>query len=259
MVVPVDRGASWSGPSRAERITPGEQNYSIAVDATLRQAALRSAREGAGHEGGVSVKKEDFRKKRRERPCENLIVFVVDSSGSMGSGTRAPMKAAKGAVLAILRKAHQSRSEVAMVAFAGKSATLILPPTSSVAIAESTLEHLPAGGATPFADSLLQAWQLIRSERVKNPALRPILVIISDGEANVTISAGVEPMEELESLAAKIARDRIPAIFIDAAPQKKSGSEMQRVAGKMQASFIAMSDLSASSLLQAVFSHDAVR
>jgi magnesium chelatase subunit D len=71
------------------------------------------------------------------------------------------MKAAKGAVLAILRKAHQSKSKVALVAFGGPSATLILPPTSSVALAESALRQLPAGGATPFADSLIQAWRLI--------------------------------------------------------------------------------------------------
>jgi magnesium chelatase subunit D len=146
-----------------------------------------------------------------------------------------------------------------MVAFGGKNATVILPPTLSVAIAESTLEHLPSGGATPFADSLLQAWQLIRSERLKNPNIRPILVIISDGEANIPISTGAEPLDELVSLAEKIARDRIPAIFIDAGHQRKGESEMQRIAGKMQASFIAIGNLSASSVLQAVLSHDGIR
>ncbi len=243
---------------RAERIKPGDRDFSIAIDATLRQAAVRSAREGATAAEGAQVREEDFRKKRRVKPCENLIVFVVDSSGSMGTGTRAPMKAAKGAVLAILRKAYQSRSEVALITFGGQSATLVLPPTSSVTIAESTLEGLPAGGGTPFADSLMQAWQLIRSERWKNPSVRPILVVISDGEANITISAGAEPLEELESLAKRIAHDRIPAIFIDAATPKKGESDMQRIAGAMQAPYMAISDLSASSVLQAVLDHDAI-
>ena len=104
----------------------------------------------------------------------------------------------------------------------------------------------------PFADSLLQAWQLVRSERLKNPDIEPILVILSDGEANISISAGAEPLEELESLAKKIARDQIPAIFIDAANRKKGESEMQRIAGVMQASCIAIHDLSVSSILRAI-------
>jgi magnesium chelatase subunit D len=249
-------GKTVIGPAgrylRAERIKPGERDYSIAVDATLRQAAARSARSGVEPEGNRPISKDDFRKKQLAKPVKKLIVFVVDSSGSMASGERVPMKAAKGAVLAILRKAHQSRSEVAMTAFGGRSATLVLSPTSSVSVAESALERLPAGGGTPFADSLLQAWQLIRSERLKNPGIRPILVIISDGEANIPISAGADPLEELESLAQRIARDRIPSLFIDAAARRKGGSEMQRIADRMQASYINIKDLSASSLLDAI-------
>ena len=145
---------------------------------------------------------------------------------------------------------------MALIAFGGPTATLVLPPTSSLATAESALEHLPAGGATPFADSLLRAWQLIRSERLKNPRVRPILVIISDGEANVPISAGSEPLEELESLAEKFVHDQIPAVFIDAAPQKKGGSEMQRIAGMMQASYLATSDFSPSSILKAIHARE---
>lgn len=184
---------------------------------------------------------------------EKLIVFVVDaSSSSMGSGAGAPMRAAKGAALAILRKAHQSRSEVAIIAFGGENATLILPPTSSTAVAQAALEKLPSGGATPFTDSLLQAWQLIRSERMKNPASSPILVAISDGEANVPIRAGSKPLEELEALAEKISRDRIPAVFIDAAVRRNGESEMRRIAGKMQASYIGMEKLTTTTVLKAV-------
>ena len=236
----------------AERIKPGDKNYDIAVDATLRQAAMRTAREGVRPNENIPVKTEDFRKKRRVKQLDTLIVFVVDSSGSMGKGTDAPMKAAKGAVLAILRKAHQIRSEVAVITFGGPKATVILPPASSVALAESALERLPTGGATPFADSLLQAWQLVRSERLKSPGIQPILVIISDGEANVPISTGAEPLEELEALAKKIARDRIPAVFIDAATQNNGKSDMRRIAEVMHSSYIAVRTITTSSILKAV-------
>jgi magnesium chelatase subunit D len=237
----------------AEQIKAGESNYRVAVDATLRQAALRTAQEGGRTERNVAVKKEDFRKKRLERSGEKLIVFVVDCSGSMGSGIRAPIRAAKGAVLAILRKARQSRSKVALVAFGGQNADLVLSPTSSTTAAESALERLPAGGGTPFSDSLSQAWQLVRSERLKSPGIRPILVIISDGEANVPLFAGAEPLVELASLAELIARDRIPALFIDAAAQQEGEGAMQRIAAMMHASFIRMGDLTAASVLKAVY------
>jgi Mg-chelatase subunit ChlD len=92
----------------------------------------------------------------------------------------------------------------------------------------------PTGGGTPFADSLLQAWQLIRSERLKNSGICPILAIISDGEATIPISAGSEPPDELEALTKNLARDRIPAIFIDAATKKKGESEMCRLAEVMR-------------------------
>lgn len=244
---------------KAESIRPGDKDFSIAIDATLREAALRSAREGVQSEGGLNVKEDDLRKKHLVRPCHNLIVFAVDSSGSMGSQAGVPMKAAKGAALAILRKVHQNRGEVAMVAFGGQKATLILPPTSSIEFAESALELLPAGGATPFAESLYLAWQLIRSEQIKNPVVRPILVIISDGEANVSISPELEPMEELESLAEKIAHDRIAAALIDAAVKQKGESQMQRLAAKMQASYITLRDLSASAILEAVLNHESIQ
>ncbi len=249
------RTAAVSGGGRylrAERIRAGDRDFSLAVDATLRQAALRSGFAGGGSEGRFGVKEEDLRKKRRAKPCENLVVFVVDSSGSMGSGPLVRMKAAKGAALAMLRNAKQERSEVALVAFGGQSASVLLPPTSSVAVAESALESLPSGGGTPFSDGLFRAWQLIRSERLKNAGVRPVLVIISDGEANVPISPGADPLEEVSLLAEKIAADRIDAVFIDAAGGKKGRSGMQHLAGRMHAAYVALSDLSAPSILKAV-------
>jgi len=238
---------------RADRIRPGERGFSIAIDATLRQAAARS---GRGAEGRFAVTRDDLRKKLRSRISNNLIVFVVDASGSMGRGPQTPMKAAKGAVLAIARKAYPNKSKVALIAFGGPTASLILPPTLSFARAESALRQLPAGGATPFADSLMQAWRLIRSERLKDPGIRPALVVISDGEANVPLVAGAEPLEELEALAGKIAHDRIPAIFIDVAAPGKGSAAMQRIAAKMQASCLPMSQLSPSSILQAALAKE---
>ncbi len=237
---------------RAARVKAGERGYDIAFDATLRQAALRRGREGVRPGDAFTLESEDLRKKQYVRPCENLIVFVVDASDSMGTGAEARMKAAKGAVLAILRKAYQNRSKVAMVAFGGEEARVVLPPTSSVDIARRRLEHLPTGGATPFADGMSRAWELVRAERFKNPGVHPILAIVSDGEANVPISAGASPIEELGVLAEKIGRDGIAAVFIDAASVTGRRSEMREIALRMGASYLTMRDLSAPQLLKAV-------
>ncbi len=234
-----------------EAMHAGEQDCRIAVDATLRQAAMRVALEGipAGTSG---VQQEDLRKKQFEKPSENLIVFVVDSSESMGAGVEVRMKAAKGAVLALLRTAYRNRSEVAMVVFGGEQASVVLPPTSSVEVANSALEDLPTGGATPFGDGLWRAWQLIRSERLKNAGIRPILVIISDGEANVPISEGADPLVELGALAEKIGLDQIPAVFIDVSSQLKTEADMKRVAGRMRANYVTIRELTAQFVLDAL-------
>jgi magnesium chelatase subunit D len=95
-----------------------------------------------------------------------------------------------------------------------------------------------------------------RSERLKDRGIRPVLVTISDGEANIPLCAGAEPLEELEALAGKIAHDRIPAIFIDVAAPGKGGAAMQRIAAKMRASCISMNQLSPSSILKAALAKE---
>ncbi len=241
------RSGRYHGVSEVE---DGERDYDLALDSTLRQAARRCARGASSGNRPLTLKREDLRKKRYERPCDTLIVFVVDSSDSMGSGAVARMKAAKGAILAILRNAYRSRSRVAMVAFGGEKASVVLPPTSSMDRARRLLETLPTGGATPFADGLQRAWQIIRSERLKRPAVRTVMVIVSDGDANVPVLEGAPPLEELGELAEKIGGDGIPTVLIDAADNAKR-SEMRQIAGRMRASYVRMRDLTPSGLLKA--------
>ena len=119
-----------------------------------------------------------FRQRQRA-----LIVFVIDASESMGEGSLARMKAAKGAALALLTAAYQNRDQMALVAFREQQAQVLLRPTSSVLLAQQQLRTLPLGGATPFADGLWQAWQLIRTERQKQPSIEPLLVIVPAPEA----------------------------------------------------------------------------
>ena len=215
---------------RAEPVRDGEHDFDIALDATMRAALIRQSPIMAGD--SLEFVKVDLRKKVYQRPRKTLVVFVVDSSDSMGEGTYARIKSAKGAVLAILAKAYQKRHRVGMVVFRDEAAEVVLPPTSSLSLARRHLSSLPTGGATPFADGLMKAWQLIRVERLKDPGIRPLMVSLSDGEANVPYDSRrrlSEVQEELLLVAGKIGSDDIDSIAVDTRPLHKPNATMRQL------------------------------
>lgn len=148
------------------------------LTATLRAAAPHQrarGRDGAG----VVLRKDDLRQAVREGREGNLVLFVVDASGSMAARQR--MGAVKGAVLSLLTDAYQRRDKVALVTFRGDTADLALPPTSSVEAAARRLAALPTGGRTPVAAGLLRAAEVLRVEAVRDPARRALVVLVTDG------------------------------------------------------------------------------
>ena len=222
----------------------------MAVDATLRAAILRH---GRGSLDAFSVSPHDLHKKLFNRPVRNLIVFIVDASHSMGGGTFARMKAAKGAVLALLSKARLGRHRVAMVASREESAEVILQPTSSLVLARQRLTALPTGGATPFAAGLIKGWKLVKSERVKDPDINSLLVIISDGEANVPYDPdrklkGVA--NELTAIAQCIAKDRIHSVVIDTKPFWEKSDGMLRIAQSLGGAYHHISRINARNVVE---------
>ncbi|MTV56533.1 VWA domain-containing protein, partial [Pseudoduganella buxea] len=133
---------------QALRAVPDREATSIAIGATLRSAALRQPAGGDGiPHGTLQVTRADLHRPVRVGTNANLILFVVDASGSMAAQRR--MEALKGAVLDLLTDAYQRRDEVAVVAFRGEGAELLLAPTRSVERAEAALRELPTGGRTP--------------------------------------------------------------------------------------------------------------
>ena len=197
----------------ADPVKDGERHFEVAIDATVRAAMVRQDHCPAA--GSPLIRPGDLRKKRYQRPGKNLIVFVVDASDSMGQGTYARMKAAKGAALAMLAQACLNRHRVAMVAFRDKSAQVVLHPTASLSLARKRLNALPAGGATPFAHGLIKAWRMIQTERLKDPSVQPLMVVISDGDANVAYddrSMALGVMAELRNRPSCIATRSSPAV-----------------------------------------------
>jgi magnesium chelatase subunit D len=163
--------------------------------ATVQAAAPHQRARGRSGRGLV-VRRDDLRQATREGREGNLVLFVVDASGSMAARQR--MSAVKGAVLSLLLDAYQRRDKVGLITFRGKDAAVALPPTSSVDAAAARLETLPTGGRTPLAAGLLRAHDVLRVERLRDPSRRPLLVVVTDGRA----TGGVDPV----ALAARAGR-----------------------------------------------------
>lgn len=176
--------------------------------ATVQAAAPHQRARGRSGPGLV-VRRDDLRQATREGREGNLVLFVVDASGSMAARRR--MGAVKGAVLSLLLDAYQRRDKVGLVTFRGASADLALPPTSSVDAAAARLEQLPTGGRTPLAAGLLKAHDVLRVERLRDPARRPLLVVVTDGRA----TGGPEPVALAARAAGLHAAEGTASVVVD--------------------------------------------
>jgi magnesium chelatase subunit D len=181
-------GIGEGAPGRRSRArtpygrTVGARPGSRTVHLTGTLFAAAPHQRSRGRTGtGLIIRGEDIREPVREGREGNLVLFVVDASGSMAARKR--MSAVKAAVLSLLLDAYQRRDKVGLVTFRGSTAETTLPPTSSVEAGARRLGELPTGGRTPLAAGLLRAALVLRSERLRDPARRPLLVIVTDGRA----------------------------------------------------------------------------
>ncbi|MFF9171599.1 MULTISPECIES: putative cobaltochelatase [unclassified Streptomyces] len=176
--------------------------------ATVHAAAPHQRARGRSGPGLV-IRRDDLRQATREGREGNLVLFVVDASGSMAARQR--MSAVKGAVLSLLLDAYQRRDKVGLVTFRGSAADVALPPTSSVDAAAARLESLPTGGRTPLAAGLLKAHEVLRVERLRDPARRPLVVVVTDGRA----TGGPEPVALASRAARLFAADGVASVVVD--------------------------------------------
>ncbi|MEW2585982.1 putative cobaltochelatase [Streptomyces virginiae] len=191
---------------------PRGQLTKLHLAATVHAAAPhQKARGRAGR--GLVIRKDDLRQATREGREGNLVLFVVDASGSMAARQR--MSAVKGAVLSLLLDAYQRRDKVGLVTFRGAAAQLALPPTSSVDAAAARLEKLPTGGRTPLGPGLLKAHEVLRIERLRDPSRRPLLVVVTDGRATSAGAVGGDPRELTARSARLLAADGVASVVVD--------------------------------------------
>src|SRR5438067_1684152 len=210
------RAASQTPDRRGRyvRAEPKEKVSDLAIDATVRAAAPLQRERGRRHGERLMLERQDLRQKVRERKVGNLIVFVVDASASMDAEQR--MAATKGAILSLLQDAYVRRDRVAVVIFKNRTAEVVMRPTSSVSLAQRRLERLSAGGTTPLTHGLMAGFKVVKTELMRDPTVRPLLVLISDGRGNISMFKE-EPLVEAQKVAALIDAENIDALVIDSA------------------------------------------
>ena len=201
----------------------------------LRERQVGSRQYSSG-KNKIDFRSEDLHIKQYLKRRGTVTIFLVDASGSSATQRLAE---AKGALEQLLAQCYIRRDEVAMLSMRGSKAELILPPTRSLVRAKRNLAILPGGGGTPLAAGFRAANEM--AVVLKRKGLTPIIVILSDGKANVNLK-GVGGRSEAHSdalLAAKELRLKNHCVlFVDTSPQPEVLA--QELSDMMAAQYLAL-------------------
>jgi magnesium chelatase subunit D len=231
----------------------GDRTDDIAFDATLRAAAPHQlARQQQKEETGMAyaLKRSDLQRKVRVRRAANLILFVVDASWSMAVSER--MQATKGAIMSLLTDAYQRRDRVGLVVFQKDRASLVLPPTNSVVLAKDALVDIPVGGKTPLSAGLFLAYDVVRREKAAHPDIMPLIILLTDGAGNVSMSKELSPQEEAHRIAKLIKEEQIRTVTVNMEHVAFDQGLATKLADQLGGPCYSLGQLKAETLLQTV-------
>ncbi|MFY0693107.1 MAG: magnesium chelatase subunit D [Paracoccaceae bacterium] len=223
----------------------------IDLIATLRSAApwqplRRNAKFAPQRQ--VQIRSDDLRLKRFEEKSDRLLIFAVDASGS---AALARLAEAKGAVELLLAEAYARRDHVALIAFRGTKADLLLPPTRSLVQTKRRLSALPGGGGTPLAAGLEAA--LLLAESTRSKGLTPTIAILTDGRANIALdgtASRISASEDARAIARQIRARQTPALVIDTGTRPQGS--LQDLAKDLNAPYLPLPRADAHKVSQAI-------
>lgn len=200
------------------------------------------------HTAAIQIERDDFRLTRFQQRSQSTTVFVVDASGSSALHRLAE---AKGAIELLLADCYVRRDEVALIAFRGESAELLLPPTRSLVRAKRALAGLPGGGGTPLASAIVMATEL--TDQIQRRGATPGLVFLTDGVANIARdgSKGREQAsKDAQAAAQHLRHSQCKSIVIDTSPRAQHRAIT--LATALDARYVALPHADANRLKQAV-------
>jgi magnesium chelatase subunit D len=218
-----------------------DAGHGVHVFGTLLAAAGRQRRPGRPR-----PEADDVRRAIREGREGNLVIFVVDASGSMAARDR--MSAVGGATLSLLRDAYQRRDKVAVITFRQQDAQLLLPPTSSVHIASRRLARFDTGGKTPLAQGLLAARDVVVREKARDRARRSLVVVLTDGRA----TGGPDPLGRTRTAAGLLVAEGAAAVVVDCETSYVRLGLAEQLAGQLGAPTVRLAQLRADALTDVV-------
>ncbi len=222
----------------------------LAFDATIRAAApFQNQRRDLRRKVAFAVRSSDYQRKIRVKKTANLVLFVVDASWSMAVAER--MSATKGAILSLLTDAYQRRDRVGLVVFQKDRATLVLPPTNSVQLAQRALADIPVGGKTPLTAGLHLTHQVLKRERILHPDVLPLVILLTDGAGNVAMTS-LPPQEEAHRLAEQIANEDTRCVVINMEHAAFDQGLAQALAEHLHAPCYTLNELKAETLYKTV-------
>jgi magnesium chelatase subunit D len=234
------RARNRTGSTVGSTEVPGE-GHGTHVFATLLAAVNNQRRPGR-----PQVQPDDVRRAVREGREGNLVIFVVDASGSMAARDR--MSAVGGATLSLLRDAYQRRDKVAVITFRGQRADVLLPPTSSVYIAGRRLARFDTGGKTPLAQGLLAARDVVLREKARDRARRPLVVVLTDGRA----TGGPDPLGRTATAARLLVAEGAAAVVVDCETSFVRLGLAEQLARQLEAPVVRLAELQAGELTSLV-------
>jgi magnesium chelatase subunit D len=221
-----------------------QAGHGLHVFGTLLAAAERQTGPGRPQLGPT-----DLRRAIREGREGNLVIFLVDASGSMAARDR--LSAVGGATMSLLRDAYQRRDKVAVITFRGAQAQVLLPPTSSVHIAGRRLARFDTGGKTPLAQGLLAAKDVVVREKARDRARRSLVVVLTDGRA----TGGPDPLGRSRTAAAMLLAEGAAAVVVDCETSYVRLGLAEVLATQLGAPAVRLAHLRADGLTRLVRSH----
>ncbi|MFL5592184.1 MAG: VWA domain-containing protein [Ktedonobacteraceae bacterium] len=208
---------------RSPRARQAHPVTDMAFAATIRAAAPYQRIRGRADGGRLKLRVDDLRQKVRERKTRSLLIFVIDGSDSVMA--RQLMGRMKRVLLALLQNAYEKRDRIAMLVFRFAQGRIVLPPTRNFSSARRCVEELYVGGCTPLATGLLEGLRLAETERLRDPTVKPLLIVLTDGLANIDLSGNMRnstPWRDALSIAQEIVARQIPTVMIDTNPYATS-------------------------------------
>ena len=238
-------GARKGEPRSGQRINVLETLRAAAPWQKLRQ---RQQSLSDGQKQRIVVRKEDFHVTRFRQSGQTTTVFVVDASGSSALHRLAE---AKGAVELLLADCYVRRDSVAVLAFRGQTAELILPPTRSLARAKRSLAGLPGGGGTPLSHAIDAS--MLLADQLRKKGETPIVVLLTDGKGNIARDGRPGRAQAAADALASATEMRLrgfSTLLVDTSPQAQEAAK--NLAKAMGAQYLALPYAGANSLNQAV-------